>query len=109
MKVWADFLFPVLDEAPEEVQLPISDENIARVMAASGHGDVILDENDNIYEKGDRFKSFYHQVSQPMSRKALLVGFLSVQLKNVWFHLLCMMEYYYGCFSLPFSLPMASP
>jgi len=50
-------------------------------MAASGHGDVILDEDDNIYEKGNRFKSFHHQ-AKPMSRKALLVGFLSVWLKK---------------------------
>jgi len=25
MKVWADYLFPILDDAPEDVQFPISD------------------------------------------------------------------------------------
>ena len=72
MKLWADFLFPVLDEAPEEVQFPISDENIAQVMAASGHGDVVLDEDDNIYEKGDKFKSFHHKASQSCPEKLFL-------------------------------------
>ena len=51
---------------------------IAWVMANNGHRDVVLDEDDGIHEKGDRFKSFHHQVRQPMSRKALLVSFLSV-------------------------------
>ena len=43
---------------------------------------VVLEEDDNIYEKGDTFKSFHHQARQPISRKALLAGFLSVWLKK---------------------------
>ena len=78
MKVWTDYLFSVLDEVLEEVQFSISDEDIARVMAANRHEDVVLDEDYDIYEKSDRFKSFHHQASQPMSRKALLADFLMV-------------------------------
>ena len=68
MKVWAYYPFPILDDASEEVQFSISDKDIIRVRAASGHGDVILEEDNDIYEKGDKFKSFHHQASQPMSR-----------------------------------------
>ena len=78
----ADYLFFILDYAPKDVQFPIMDEDIAWVMAASGHGDVILDEGDGIYERGNRFNSFHHQASQPMSRKALLAGYLSVWQKK---------------------------
>ena len=60
----------------------MTENNIARMMASSGHGDVILDDDDGIYEKGDEFKSFHLQASQPMSRKALLVGFLSICLNK---------------------------
>ena len=48
MKVWADYLFPILDDTLEKVQFPILDEDIARVMAASGHEDVVLEEDDDI-------------------------------------------------------------
>ena len=46
IKVWADYLFPVLDNTPEEVQFPISDDNIIQMMASSGHEEIILDEDD---------------------------------------------------------------
>ena len=82
MKVWAEYLFPILDDAPEEVQFLISDEDITQMMAASGHRDVILDEDNGIYEKGDRFKSFHHQACQLISRKALFADFLLVWLKK---------------------------
>ena len=82
VKVWADYLFPVLYGAQEEVQFPISGDDIIWMIVSSGHEDVILDEDDGIYEKGDKFKSFHHKANQPMSKKALLVGFLSVWLKK---------------------------
>jgi len=63
MKVWADYLFPILDGAPEEVQFPIPDNDIIWMMVSSGQEDVVLDEDDDIYEKGDKFKSFHHQAS----------------------------------------------
>jgi len=37
-----------------------------------------MEKDNGIYEKGNKFKSFYHQTNQPISQKALLVGFLSV-------------------------------
>ena len=43
---------------------------------------MVLEEDDGIYEKGDILRSFHHQARRPMSRKALLAGFLSVWLKR---------------------------
>jgi len=81
IKVWADYLFLILDGAPEDVQFSIFEEDIRQKMVSSAHED-ILEEDERIYEKGDRFRSFNHQVKHPMSRKALLAGFLSVWLKK---------------------------
>jgi len=61
IKVWADYLFPVLDGAPEYVQFPISDDDIHQKMVSSAHEDVVLEEDDGIYEKGDKFKSLHRQ------------------------------------------------
>jgi len=58
MKVWADYLFSVLYDALEEVQFLISEEYIARVMAESGDEDVVLDEDDDIYEKNIGSRAF---------------------------------------------------
>ena len=44
--------------------------------------DIILEEDNGIYEKSDILRSFNHQARQPMSRKALLAEFLSVWLKR---------------------------
>jgi len=82
MKVWADYLFPVLDDAPQEVQFLISDVDINQKMTSSGHKDIILEEDDDIYKKGDRLKSFHRQAKYPISRKVILAGFLSVWLKK---------------------------
>ena len=81
IKVWADYLFLVLDGAPEDVQFPISDDNPQK-MISSTHEDVFLEEDNGIHEKGDKFKSFHRQAKHPMSRKALLAGFLSVWVKK---------------------------
>jgi len=51
---------------------------LGSIMSSNGHDDIVLEEDDEIYKKGDKFKSFYCQASQPMSRKALLAGFLLV-------------------------------
>jgi len=45
-------------------------------------GDIVLEEDDGIYEKGGILRSFHRQARQPMSRKVLLAGFLSVWLKR---------------------------
>ena len=52
------------------------------MMRKHDHRDVLLEEDDGIYEKGDTFKSFHHQARQPISRKVLLAGFLLVSLKR---------------------------
>ena len=44
--------------------LPIIDIEV--VMVVSGHDYVIL-EDDDIYKKGNKFKSFHHKASQPIS------------------------------------------
>ena len=82
IKIWVDHLFSILDDATKEVQFPISDIDINRKMISSGHEDVVLEEDDDIYKKGDRVKSFHLQAKHPISRKALLAGFLSVWLKK---------------------------
>ena len=41
MKVSTDYLFPVMDDAPEEVQFPILDDDIIRMMVSNGHKDVV--------------------------------------------------------------------
>ena len=51
-------------------------------MQKHSQGDLILEEDDDPYEKGDILRSFHHQARQPTSRKALLAGFLTVWLKR---------------------------
>jgi len=51
-------------------------------MKEHAQGDIVLEEDDGIYEKGVILRSFHHQAHQPMSRKALLARFLSVWLKR---------------------------
>ena len=53
------------------------------MMRKHNHEDVILEEDDGIYEKGDTLQSFHHQARQLISRKAILAGFLSVWLEEV--------------------------
>jgi len=52
------------------------------MMREHDQGDIVLEEDDGIYEKEDTLKSFHHQARQPISWKAFLVGFLSVWLKK---------------------------
>jgi len=52
------------------------------MMKEHDYRDILLEEDEGIYEKGDTFKSFHHQAYQPISRKALLAGFLSISLKR---------------------------
>jgi len=51
-------------------------------MASSGHDDIVYEEDDEEYEKGDTFLSFHRQARRPLSRKTLLVGYLSAWLKK---------------------------
>jgi len=78
LKSWADYLFSTMEEAPEEARFGVVEEDILQMMRKHDHGDIILEEDDIIYEKGDTLKRFHHQARQPISQKALLAGFLSV-------------------------------
>ena len=82
LKSWENYLFPNLKSAPGEAHCGVADEDIFRRMKEHAQGDIVLEEDDGIYEKSYVHRSFHHQVGQPMSQKALLVGFLSVWLKR---------------------------
>ena len=77
-KSWENYLFPNLEDAPEAAHCGVIDEDIFWRMKEHAQGDIILEEDDSIYKKGDILRSFNHQARQPMSQKALLAGFLSV-------------------------------
>ena len=79
---WGGYLFLNLENAHEEAHCGVADEDIFRRMGQHAQGDIVLEKDDGIYEKGDILRSFHHQARQPMSQKALLVGFLSVWLKR---------------------------
>jgi len=70
------------EEQFEEAQCGVADEDIFRRMKKHAQGDIVLEEDDGIYEKGDILRSFHHQARQPMSQKAFLAEFLSVWLKR---------------------------
>ena len=61
LKCWADYLFPTLKEALEEARFGVVEEDILRMMREHDHRDVVLEEDDGIYEKGDTLKSFHNQ------------------------------------------------
>ena len=75
-------MFPTLEGVLEEIQVQVVDKDIAAMMESSGHGNVVLEEDVGVNEIGDSFKSFHHQASQPISRRALLAGFISIWLKK---------------------------
>ena len=70
-----------MENIPEAAHCGVADEDIFRRMQENSQGDLILDEDDGPYEKGDILRSFHHQ-ARPTSRKALLAGFLTVWLKR---------------------------
>jgi len=64
------------------VTTSVADKLIAKAMKAGGHEDVVLEEDDGEYKRGDIFLSFHRQAKGPMSRKVLLAGYLSIWLKR---------------------------
>ena len=82
LKTCVKYLFPVLDGILKDLQLLVEDAQIANMMVWSGHEDIVLDEDDGEYEKGDIFFSFHRQAGHPLSRKAMLAGYLSAWLKK---------------------------
>ena len=81
-KSWGNYLLPNLEDAPGAAYCGVANEDIFRRIKEHAQGDIVLEEDDDIYEKGDILRNFHHQARQRMSRKALLVGFLSVWLKR---------------------------
>jgi len=75
-------MFPLLDRASAELQIHMADKQISKAMVTSGHIDVVLEEDDGEYEKGDTFLSFHHQAARPISRKTMLTDYLSAWLKR---------------------------
>ena len=69
LKSWADYLFPTLEKAPEEAQFRVIEEDILRMLREHDHRDVVLEEDDGIYKKGDTLKIFHTQSCQSISRK----------------------------------------
>ena len=71
-----------LKGTPEATHCRVADEDIFRQIQEHSQGDLILEEDNGPYEKGDILRSFHHQARRPTSRKALLAGFLTVWLKR---------------------------
>ena len=67
LKSWADYLFTTLEKAPKEARFGVVVEDILRIMKKHDHRDILLKEDEGVYEKGDTFKSFHHQACQPVS------------------------------------------
>jgi len=76
LKSWVEYLFHNLESIPEDIHTLVAEADIEALMVVSGHGDIVLEEDDKIYEKGKSFKSYHHQTRQSVSRSALLAGCL---------------------------------
>ena len=59
-KSWGNYLFPNMEDAPEAAHYGVADEYIFRRMKEHGQGDIVLEEDDGIYKKGDILRSFHH-------------------------------------------------
>ena len=62
LKSWENYLFPDLEGTPEAAHCGVADEDIFRRMQEHSQGDLILDEDDGPYEKGDILRSFHHRL-----------------------------------------------
>ena len=60
LKSWAYYLFHTLENASKEARFRVVEEDILRMMKEHDHREVVLKEDDGIYEKGDTLKSFHH-------------------------------------------------
>jgi len=49
LKRWEDYLFPSLESVPEEIYAPVADTDIEAMLTVNRYGDVILEEDDEIY------------------------------------------------------------
>ena len=60
LKSWGNYLFPNLEGTPEAAHCGVADEDIFRRMQEHSQGDLILEEDDGPYEKGDILQSFHY-------------------------------------------------
>ena len=60
LKSWGNYLFPDMKNTPEVAHSGFADEDIFRQMQEHSQGDLILEEDDGPYEKGDILWSFHH-------------------------------------------------
>ena len=58
LKSWGNYLFPDLEGTPEAAHCRVADEDIFCRMQEHSQGDLILEEDDGPYEKGDILRSF---------------------------------------------------
>ena len=49
LKSWTDYLFPSLEEAPEEARFGVVEGDILQMMKEHDHGDVVLEEDGGNY------------------------------------------------------------
>ena len=75
LKSWGDYLFPDMENTPEVAHCGIVDEDIFSRMQKHSQGDLIVEEDDGPYEKGDVLRSFHYQARRPMSQKVRLANF----------------------------------
>ena len=68
LKSWVEYLFSVVDGSVENLQISVSNRRIAKAMKAGEHEDIILEEDNGEYERGDTFLSFHRQASRTISR-----------------------------------------
>jgi len=82
LKSWGNYLFPDMKSAPEAAHCGVAEGDILARMEAHAEKDIVVTEDDGPFEEGDVLRSFHHQARRPMSRKALLAGFLTIWLKK---------------------------
>ena len=70
-----ELFVPQRGRCSEAAHCGVADEDIFRRMEEHSQGDMILEEDDGPYEKGDILWSFHHQARRLMSQKALLADF----------------------------------
>ena len=77
LKSWTGYLFLIVHGPVEDLQAPVAEKKIAKVMKAGNHEDIIMEEDGDEHERGDVFLSFHCQASRLLYRQAFLAGFLS--------------------------------
>ena len=74
-KSWENYLFPNLEDAPEAAHCGVADEEIFRRMKEHAQGDIVLEEDDGICEKGDILRCFHQQTINQCPGRHFWLGF----------------------------------